>query len=65
LTRRRSRKISRCGHSEAREAIYWLRLLDATAGTTDHRCKELIAEAEEIAKIVGSIVVKARGQVKH
>ena len=45
---------------EARETIYWLRLLKMTGVCTDGRLDTLREEAEQIARIIGSIIVKAR-----
>lgn len=50
----------------ARETIYWLRLLQITPGT-EHHVKEqemLRAEASEISKIIGKIVVNSRNNTK-
>ena len=45
---------------EARETIYWLRLLVASKIIPVERLSELLAEANELAKIVGSIIVSAK-----
>lgn len=45
---------------EAREAIYWLRLLDASEECSDGLCKTLSREAGEIARIIGSIIVNTK-----
>src|SRR5262245_54254098 len=42
---------------EARETIYWLRLLDASGAGANGKCKSLRQEANEIALIIGSIIV--------
>ena|SRR5256885_2234718 len=42
---------------EARETIYWLRLLAATKVLPATRLSELQAEAEELTRIIGSIIV--------
>ena len=45
---------------EIRETRYWLRLIEATAtleSATRQEIRELIVEAEEIARIVGKIIV--------
>jgi len=47
---------------ETRETIYWLRLLDATERTTRGAYKALISEAEEIGRVIGAIVVKAKSR---
>jgi four helix bundle protein len=45
---------------EARETIYWLRLLDAAGEPLNGSCKNLLKEADEIARILGSIIVNTR-----
>src|SRR5574342_227444 len=45
---------------EARETIYWLRLLEASGQFTDERIQNLKRQAEEIARIIGAIIVRAK-----
>jgi len=45
---------------EARESLYWLRLLDASGELSNGSCKILLKEADEIARIVASIIVSAK-----
>lgn len=45
---------------EARETIYWLRLLKTTGVCTDERLDTLREEAEQIARIIGSIIVNTK-----
>lgn len=45
---------------EARETIYWLRLLDASEECLDGACKTLSREAGEVTRIIGSIIVNTR-----
>jgi four helix bundle protein len=45
---------------EAREASYWLRLLKATVLADSSDVNELITEAEELKRILGAIVARAR-----
>lgn len=45
---------------EARETIYWLRLLDASGQSSDGECKLLLREADEIARVIGSIIVSTK-----
>jgi len=42
-------------YKEARETIYWLRLLQATDYLTETEAKSLIDDAEELCKILGKI----------
>ncbi len=45
---------------EARETIYWLRLLNASGEGSNAVCKSLLNEAVELARIIGSIIVKTK-----
>ncbi len=45
---------------EARETIYWLRLLEATGQFKGERIENLKREADEIARIIGAIIVRAK-----
>ena len=44
-------KIS-IAYKEARESMYWLKLLKATAYLTEEQANSLLADAEEICKII-------------
>ncbi len=51
-------KISR---KEAKESIYWLRLIDSTNNLDNSElAKELISEATELKKILSSIIEKSQ-----
>ena len=45
---------------EARETIYWLRLLAASKIVPMERLVELQSEADELARIIGAIIVSAK-----
>lgn len=45
---------------EARETIYWLRLIQAVGSAKDPAFEELIQEAEEISRVIGSIIVSSK-----
>jgi len=45
---------------EAKETIYWLRLIQETVLAKDVEIERLIQEAEEISKIIGSIIVNTK-----
>jgi four helix bundle protein len=45
---------------EARETVYWLRLMKETVSAKDIEVERLIREAEEISKIIGSIIVNTK-----
>jgi len=49
---------------EAREANYWLRLVKGTKINNSDQLDCLLAESEELKKILGAIVSKARGKRK-
>jgi four helix bundle protein len=45
---------------EARETIYWLRLIQETFPANNGELSKLILEADEISKIIGAIIVNAK-----
>ena len=45
---------------EARETLYWLRLLVASGQFPAERVEDLIAEADELVSILTSIVKRSR-----
>ena len=45
---------------EARETLYWLRLLDASGELSNGACKILLIEADEIARVIAAIIVSAK-----
>ncbi len=45
---------------EARETVFWLRLLTAAKILPEARLSELKSEAQELARIIGSIIVSAK-----
>jgi four helix bundle protein len=49
---------------EARETLYWLRLVDASDELSNGACTILLREADEIARVIASIIVKARKGTK-
>jgi len=49
---------------EAREANYWLRIIKECKMISSSQLHELLAESEELMKILGAIVSKARGRRK-
>ncbi|HET9917552.1 MAG TPA: four helix bundle protein [Candidatus Binatia bacterium] len=50
---------------ETRETIYWLRLLDGSGYLIGDRFKELASEAEEISRVIGTIIVNAKKSLKR
>src|SRR5690554_1979915 len=44
-------------YKEARESVYWLKLLQATDYLSEEQAESLLADAEEICKIIGKIQV--------
>ncbi|HYA40578.1 MAG TPA: four helix bundle protein [Syntrophobacteraceae bacterium] len=47
---------------EARESIYWLRLIQETFSAEELGVAELIREGKEISKIIGAIIVNTKRQ---
>lgn len=47
---------------EARETLYWLRLLTATKILSSERLSELEREVEELTRIIGSIIVSTKAK---
>jgi four helix bundle protein len=45
------------GYKEARETIYWIRLLSATGYLDNRQAESLISDAEELCKILTSILL--------
>jgi len=45
---------------EARETLYWLKLLSESKILPDSRISDLRSEAEEITRILGAIIVSAK-----
>lgn len=56
--------ISKCfiACKEARETLYWLRLLAATEVETPNRLTEIIQECDELVAILTCIIKKARNR---
>jgi four helix bundle protein len=50
--------IARLGiaYKEARETVYWIKLLQATEYLTENESSSILADAEELLKILGSIL---------
>jgi four helix bundle protein len=50
--------IARLGiaYNEARETVYWIKLLQATDYLTEPEASSMLTDAEEILKISGSIL---------
>ncbi len=45
---------------EARETLYWLRLLEASGELSNASCNLLLKEADEIARVLASIIVRTK-----
>lgn len=54
-------KIS-IAYKEARESIYWLKLLQATDYLNQEQAENLLADAEEICKILGKIQITIKSR---
>jgi four helix bundle protein len=49
---------------EARETVYWLRLLKASGRITTDELRLLSQEADEISRILGAIIVRTKNRPK-
>ncbi len=47
---------------EARETIYWLRLLRECDNGVDNVCKTLLSEVDEISRIIATIIVNTKNR---
>jgi len=54
-------KIS-ISYKEARETIYWIRLLSATGYLDDMQTQSMLADAEELCKILGKIQITLKNR---
>ncbi len=51
-------------YKEARESMYWLKLLQATEYLTNEQAESLLHDAEEICKIIGKIQITLKAKSK-
>ncbi len=56
-------KIS-ISYKEARETVYWLKLLKATNYLTPDEADGLIADADELCRIIGKIQISMKAKLK-
>jgi four helix bundle protein len=47
-------------YKEARESVYWIKLLFASNYLTEDQAQELLTDAEELCRIIGSIQVSMK-----
>lgn len=47
---------------EARETMYWLRLLRECDNRVDNVCKTLLTEVDEISRIIATIIVNTKNR---
>ena len=54
-------------YKEARETIYWLKLLQATDYLTKSEAESMLTDAEELCKIIGKIqvTIKSRNSITN
>ncbi len=52
-------------YKEARETIYWLKLLHATQYLPDEVFNSLHSDAEEVCKILGKIQITIKNKIKN
>ncbi|HLF64189.1 MAG TPA: four helix bundle protein [Saprospiraceae bacterium] len=50
-------------YKEAREAVYWIRLLEATGYIPKIEAQSLMTDAEELCKIIGSIQISTKKSI--
>ena len=56
-------KIS-ISYKEARETIYWLKLLHATDYLNNHEAESMIGDAEELCRILGKIQITIKEKLR-
>lgn len=56
-------KIS-IAYKEARESMYWLKLLHATDYLTNEQAESLLSDAEEICRIIGKIQITLKNKLR-
>ena len=56
-------RLNRIALREARESHFWLRVCEAKELGEQRLCKPLVCEADEIKRILGSIVKKAAAKL--
>lgn len=47
-------------YKEARESVYWIRLLQATDYLTETQAASLLNDAEELCRIIGKILITSK-----
>ena len=52
-------------YKEARETLYWIRLLSATGFLSKEVSEDLISDAEEICRIIGKIQVTTKTSIRN
>ncbi len=57
-----SHKLS-ISYKEARETVYWLKLLKATDYLNQDEANSLIQDAEELCKILSSILISTKQKI--
>ena len=50
-------------YKEARETVYWLRLLKATDYLTQSEAESMLTDAEELCKILGKIQITIKSRI--
>ncbi len=57
-------KIS-IAYKEARETMYWIRLLNATGYLNNDETQSILSDAEEICKIIGKIQITMKTRIRN
>jgi four helix bundle protein len=52
-------------YKEARETLYWIKLLSATEFLSKEATEDLISDAEEICRIIGKIQITSKNSIRN
>ncbi|HEV8513205.1 MAG TPA: four helix bundle protein [Cyclobacteriaceae bacterium] len=52
-------------YKEARETLYWIKLLSATEFLSREVSEDLISDAEEICRIIGKIQITSKNSIRN
>ncbi len=52
-------------YKEARETLYWIKLLSATDFLSKEASEDLISDAEEICRIIGKIQITSKSSLRN
>ena len=52
-------------YKEARESMYWIKLLKATKYLSEEQANNLLSDAEELCKIIGKIQTTIKSKIRN